>query len=338
MFTDEDGITNLYSSIDNYTWYRNDTPISGATEDIYTPSTDDLNTNISVGFTYTDDAGGSNSITSQYAVNIRPTQTLLAEETTGGFIVSTSEANGIITVNVYADTNFSYISNGLGAFSANVDFEAGGASYKTDSFEMGINGFGTPNETGINDGDLVVGYINTSVVTDFSSPLFSFELEDLDPSSTFELTVSGTMGLDGQNKGDTGQTLVHVGDDSVNKIIFTYGNVEYAMVLEAMNYANANKYASDNNYELATIDTFSDVGLMDALAYTADEVAYNFDLDSILDTTRINDIEHFWTDSDSNTVIKLIHDSSGLSEDENPYFEAATIDPAEELFFFVEIS
>ena len=335
LITDEDGYTEELTAVNGYTWYRDGTAIAGATSDEYTLTADDAGTTITLGYTYTDALGGSNTVTSAYGVDVGNAQTLPAQETTGKFIVSTSDTNGVITVEVYADTTFAPIADGLGAFDATINFDTAGATYVASSFSMGIAGTGIPNETDVANGVLTVGHFAYPAITDLSTPLFSFQLQDQDSTSGFELTASGSMGLDGSSKGDTGETLVNVGHTGGDNITFSYGGKDYAFVVDAMTYADATAYATSNGNQLASIDSFgNDFGLDDAFAYLTGDIVDLFGLAAT--ETQIGGVEHLWIDSANHQAVQLV-DSTSQTED-NSYFTTATVtDTTEELFFIVEI-
>jgi VCBS repeat-containing protein len=292
-----------------YTWYRNGVEVGGETVNSYQLAAADLDAAITAKVAYTDEGGFENSITSTYAVNVGAAESL---ETTGGYIVSTSQTGDVISVSVYADPSFAAIAGGMGAFDASINFDSAGASYVASSYQSQYQ-MALPLEANVDNGELTIGAIAYPAISDFSSALFSFQLTDLDNTSSFNLTVSGTMGLDGSNIGDAGETLLHVGGEGVNQLSLSYAQTDYKLVLDAMTYDAAEAYAASIGGKLATVDNeLLEQGLVEGMGLLAD--IYN--LDSIMGNTLVTGssdahvwvgasdaaTEGTWLDSDGNAL------------------------------------
>ncbi len=183
---DEDGITTM-----SYQWLRGDAQISGATNSTYTLTQDDVGKQIKATASYTDSFGAVETVSSDPStINaLQPVQTV------GAFSVANTGSGSNMVLDFYMNSSFDTGGDGFGSIEAKIGFTSGELGYTSGSYATGL--IGAIGDTDKSNGILEIGAIALPNYTDFTKPIFTLNMTDLDLANSATLTVNDVV-MDGE--------------------------------------------------------------------------------------------------------------------------------------------
>ena len=170
-----------------YTWTRDSITMQDSTGSFvvgesYTLTADDVGKYIAVGGTFTDDGGEEEIVSSDTTTKVT------AQQNVGAFSVINTGSGTDIILDFYLDSALDSGSDGFNTIEATVNFSLSDGGLQSASMNSAL--FSVINDQNKGDGEVLFSAITIDSFTDFSQPIFTMNMYDMDINSALTLSVT----------------------------------------------------------------------------------------------------------------------------------------------------
>ena len=174
-----------------YTWTRDSITMQDSTGSFvvgesYTLTADDVGKYIAVGGIFTDDRGEEEIVSSD------TTNKVTAQQNVGAFSVINTGSGTDIILDFYLDSALDSGSDGFNAIQATVNFSLSEGALQSASMNAGLD-LGVVNDENKYNGEVIFGGVTVTNFTDFSQPIFTMNMYDMDIDNALTLSVTDVI-------------------------------------------------------------------------------------------------------------------------------------------------
>ena len=174
-----------------YTWTRDSITMQDSTGSFvvgesYTLTADDVGKYIAVGGTFTDDGGEEEIVSSD------TTNKVTAQQNVGAFSVINTGSGTDIILDFYLDSALDSGSDGFNAIQATVNFSLSEGALQSASMNAELD-LGVVNDENKYNGEVIFGGVTVTNFTDFSQPIFTMNMYDMDIDNALTLSVTDVI-------------------------------------------------------------------------------------------------------------------------------------------------
>ena len=174
-----------------YTWTRDSITMQDSTGSFvvgesYTLTADDVGKYIAVRGIFTDDRGEEEIVSSD------TTNKVTAQQNVGAFSVINTGSGRDIILDFYLDSALDSGSDGFNAIQATVNFSLSEGALQSASMNAGLD-LGVVNDENKYNGEVIFGGVTVTNFTDFSQPIFTMNMYDMDIDNALTLSVTDVI-------------------------------------------------------------------------------------------------------------------------------------------------
>ena len=174
-----------------YTWTRDSITMQDSTGSFvrgesYTLTADDVGKYIAVGGIFTDDGGEEEIVSSD------TTNKVTAQQNVGSFSVINTGSGRDIILDFYLDSALDSGSDGFNAIQATINFSLSEGALQSASMNAELD-LGVVNDENKYNGEVIFGGVTVTNFTDFSQPIFTMNMYDMDIDNALTLSVTDVI-------------------------------------------------------------------------------------------------------------------------------------------------